>query len=156
MICHQRITLVAHSVLFRVNLAQSSLLFATVLTDCLAASFAIVLKDQPYPTKSLTAEHAKPRVKLVHRLQIEDLRQCVFLFSAFILQEDAVHFKRTGLLPSLWTGITVWSTLIFRIRWGIRHRLESHLLFALVIVGAFFLFIHRQQISELIVIMTRV
>ena len=74
MIGHECITFIAHSVLLIVNLAQSSLLFATILANCLTTAFAIVLKDHSDPAESLATKHAESGVELVDRVKIEYLR----------------------------------------------------------------------------------
>ena len=99
--------------LFRVDLAKSALLLTTILADGLATTLAIMLEYHADAAESLTAQHAEARVKLVHRLQVKDLRQCILFLRTVIFQEDAVHLEGARLLPSLRSSVTVRATIIF-------------------------------------------
>ena len=114
MVRHQCIALIAHSVLLRVNLAQSSRLLAAIVANGFSTALAIVFENHSDATERLTAKHAEARIELCNGLNIEDLRQRVLLLRILVLEEDAVHFLRDGPQPPLRAHITV-LTLLFRL-----------------------------------------
>ena len=84
MIGHQGVALVTHSVLFAVDLAQSTLLLAAILTHGLATPFTVVLENHADTAELLTAQHAHSRVKLLDRLNVIYLGQIVFFFRVLV------------------------------------------------------------------------
>ena len=128
MVRHQCVTLIAHSVLLRVNLAQSSRPLTAIVANSLSTAPAIVLENHADAAKRLTAEHAEARIELRNRLNVKDLRQRVLLFRVLVLEKDTVHFLRDGAHPAGWTHVTVLALFFRRVRIG--DLLESHLFFA--------------------------
>ena len=101
MVVHKCIALVAHSILFLVNLTQSFLLFAAIIAHGLAAPPAVVFEYHAYATKSVAAKHTKACVQLSHRVNVKYLRQTALLLLVFTLREDYVKLTRHRSHPSL-------------------------------------------------------
>ena len=114
MVRHQCIALIAHSVLLRVNLAQSSRLLAAIVAYGFSTALAIVFENHSDATERLTAKHAEARIELCNGLNIKDLRQSVLFLRILVLEKDAVHFLRDGPQPTLRAHVTV-LTLLFRL-----------------------------------------
>ena len=91
MVLHQCNALVAHSILFLVNLAQSLLLLATIIAHGLSAPLAVVFENHAYAAKSFAAKHAKARVHLGHRVNVKYLRQTVLHLHVLALRKDYVE-----------------------------------------------------------------
>ena len=77
MVGHEGITLITHTIPALVDLAQTALLLAAVLADCLATSLAVVLENDAHAPKRLTAEHTEARIKLENGFHVEDLWKMV-------------------------------------------------------------------------------
>ena len=92
MVRHQCIALIAHSVLLRINLAQSFRLLAAIITNGLSTALAIVFENHSDATECLAAKHAEARIELCNGLNVEDLRQSVLLLRILVFKKDAVHF----------------------------------------------------------------
>ena len=154
MVGHEGVTLVTHTVPALVDLAQTALLLAAVLADCLTAPLAVVLENDAHAPKRLTAEHAEAGIKLENGLHVEDLREVVDRTGTFILQEDAVHFEGAGLFPAGGARIAVLTLVVLvRIARG-RHVLELDLLF--ILSPILILFVMLSKVAKLVVVRARV
>ena len=77
MVGHESVTLITHTIPALVNLAQTALLLAAVLADCLTTPLAVVLENYAHAPKRLTAEHTEAGIKLKYGFHVEYLREMV-------------------------------------------------------------------------------